>query len=313
MIAVILLLGGTGYVGRAFARHLRHLEIPVQEMSGKMLLTGGRQTLKAKLREIRPDFLINAAGFTGKPNVDACEQMKAETLEGNLLLPLTVGEVCAAEGIPWGHVSSGCIYQGQRGVGAGGDALGFREDDEPNFDFYHLPCSFYSGSKSLAERLLSGFPAHYIWRLRVPFDEEDSSRNYLSKLMRYPRLLDVRNSLSHRGDFVSACWQTYARHLPYGVYNLTNHGSVTTREVVSMIEEEGRRRAQRGEADSAQAMNKRFDFFASEEEFMQKAALTPRSSCVLDTEKAKRAQLPLRDVRVALADALQKWTWESAS
>jgi dTDP-4-dehydrorhamnose reductase len=308
---MILLLGGTGYVGQAFARHLHQLGVPVQKVSAKMLLTGGKEVLRAKLREIRPAFLINAAGFTGKPNVDACERMKAETLEGNLVFPLMLGEVCAAEGIPWGHVSSGCIYQGQRGVGAEGDALGFREEDEPNFDFHHPPCSFYSGTKALAERLLADFPALYIWRLRVPFDEADGPRNYLSKLMRYPRLLDVRNSLSHRGDFVSACWESYTRHLPYGIYNLTNHGSVTTREVVRMIEEEGQRRVLRGEADSSQPMNKHFDFFASEEEFMQKAALAPRSSCVLDTEKAKRAQLPLRDIHVALAEALQHWTWES--
>ena len=309
---MILLLGGTGYVGQAFARHLRRLEIPALEVSAKLLLTGGKGVLQAKLREIRPAFLINAAGFTGKPNVDVCEKMKAETLEGNLVLPLMLGEICAAEGIPWGHVSSGCIYQGQRGVGTEGEALGFREEEEPNFDFYHPPCSFYSGSKALAERLLADFPSLYIWRMRVPFDEMDSSRNYLSKLMRYPRLLDVRNSLSHRGDFVSACWESYARGLPYGVYNLTNHGSVTTREVVRMIEEEGRRRVLHGEVDSSQPMNKRFHFFASEEEFMRNVAQAPRSSCVLDTEKARRDQLPLRDVRVALAEALQHWTWEGA-
>ena len=162
----------------------------------------------------------------------------------------------------------------------------------------------------MAERLLAGFPALYIWRLRVPFDETDSSRNYLSKLMRYARLLDVRNSLSHRTDFVAACWATFARHLPYGVYNLTNHGSVTTREVVQMIKEEGRRREQAGDAFSSKQMNKGYDFFASEEDFMQKAAHTPRSSCILDTEKAMQAELPLRDVRTALTDALQRWTWE---
>ena len=99
--------------------------------------------------------------------------------------------------------------------------------------------------------------------------------------------------------------------MPYGVYNLTNHGSVTTREVVRMIEEEGQHRALLGDDFSSKHMNRRYDFFASEKEFMQQAAHTPRSSCVLDTEKAKRAQLPIRDVRVALAEALQRWTWES--
>jgi dTDP-4-dehydrorhamnose reductase len=307
---MIFLLGATGYVGQAFKRHLHGLKVPVREIPARELLAEGKEVLKAKIREFRPDFLINAAGFTGKPNVDASELAKAETLMGNVVFPLMLAEVCAAEGLAWGHVSSGCIYQGQRETGAKGEALGFREEDPPNFDFYHLPSSFYSGSKAMAERLLADFPALYVWRLRIPFDEWDGARNYLSKLMRYPRLLDVRNSLSHRGDFVSACWDSYARHLPYGVYNLTNHGSVTTRNVVGMIQEEGQNRALRGDEFSSQRMSKPYAFFASESEFMQKAAQTPRSSCVLDTEKAKQAQLPLRDVRTALAEALQHWTWE---
>jgi len=307
---MILLLGATGYVGQAFKRHLCGLQVPVSEVSAREVITEGKEELRAKLRQIRPVFLINAAGFTGKPNVDACEQMKPETLMGNLVLPLMVAEACAVEGIPWGHVSSGCIYQGQREVDANGKARGFREEDEPNFDFNHPPCSFYSGVKAMAERLLVGFPQLYIWRLRVPFDEMDSPRNYLSKLMRYPRLLDVRNSLSHRAEFVSACWTTYANRLPYGTYNLTNHGSVSTREVVQMIKEEGERRAALGDMVSSGHMNKLYEFFTSEEEFMRQPARAPRSNCILDTEKAKRAGLPMRDVRTALGEALQSWQWE---
>ena len=38
--------------------------------------------LTAFLRETKPQFLINAAGYTGKPNVDACETARADTLAG---------------------------------------------------------------------------------------------------------------------------------------------------------------------------------------------------------------------------------------
>ena len=64
------------------------------------------------MQEARPAFLVNCAGYTGKPNVDACEVHKAATLVGNTLLPQTIAHACAAAGIPWGHVSSGCIYAG---------------------------------------------------------------------------------------------------------------------------------------------------------------------------------------------------------
>ena len=70
--------------------------------------------LREYLRRNRPELVINAAGYTGKPNVDACEAARAETLLGNTLLPQTIAHACAAAGNPWGHVSSGCIYSGAK-------------------------------------------------------------------------------------------------------------------------------------------------------------------------------------------------------
>ena len=60
-------------------------------------------------------FVINAAGYTGKPNVDACEVAKAECLSGNAVLPGLIREVCEDMNIPWGHVSSGCIFRKKKG------------------------------------------------------------------------------------------------------------------------------------------------------------------------------------------------------
>ncbi len=77
--------------------------------------------------------------------------------------------------------------------------------DEPNFTFRRPPCSFYSGTKALGEEAISDIGQNYIWRLRIPFDQFDNPRNYLSKLQNYPKVYDNVNSLSHRGDFVAAC------------------------------------------------------------------------------------------------------------
>ncbi len=52
--------------------------------------------------EAKPEFLINAAGYTGKPNVDACENHQADTLQGNTLFPAAVAHACARQGIPFG-------------------------------------------------------------------------------------------------------------------------------------------------------------------------------------------------------------------
>src|SRR6185295_18638229 len=111
---MIILLGATGYIGQAFATALQKRGTPFTPLSRKEVDYPRFETLLAFLREHKPAFLINAAGYTGKPNVDACEDHKADTLAGNTLLPQTIAHACAAADVPWGHVSSGCIFTGAK-------------------------------------------------------------------------------------------------------------------------------------------------------------------------------------------------------
>jgi hypothetical protein len=98
----------------------------------------------------------------------------------------------------------------------------FTEEDAPNFTFRQNNCSFYSGTKALGEEVLAPYPNVYIWRVRIPFDQFDHPRNYLTKLMRYNRLLDARNSISELREFVDASVRCWERRIPFGVYNMTN-------------------------------------------------------------------------------------------
>jgi dTDP-4-dehydrorhamnose reductase len=289
---MIFVLGGSGYVGGAFLKLLQDRGIEYRNLRRSEVDYTNTAALLACLREAKPQFLINAAGFTGKPNVDACEVQKAETLMGNAVLPGRVAEACAAAGVAWGHVSSGCIYSGDGPRGEGD--TGFKETDTPNFCFRTNHCSFYSGTKALGEEVLSGYENVYIWRLRIPFDSEDSPRNYLTKLMTYKRLLQARNSISQRHEYASACLETWLRHVPFGKYNVTNPGAITTREVVEHIVKSG-------------VCPKKFDFFESEDEFMRLAAKTPRSNCVLNTAKLESCGIRMTPVHEAIDKALKDW------
>jgi dTDP-4-dehydrorhamnose reductase len=286
---MILLLGGSGYVGQAYQALLARKGIPYRTLARREVDYTDSAVLLRLLRELRPEFLINAAGYTGKPNVDACELHRAECLFGNAVLPGRIAEACAAAGVPWGHVSSGCIYSGTRP-----DGSGFREDDPPNFCFRSPPCSFYSGAKALGEEVLAGAPQVYLWRLRIPFNEVDNPRNYLTKLLRYDTLLDAANSISQLDEFCAATLACWEKRLPFGTYNVTNPGHVTTREVVELIRASG-------------VSRKTFQFFADEAEFMRTAAKTPRSNCVMDSSKLAAAGVTLTPVRDAVATALQRW------
>ena len=286
---MIYLLGGSGYVGGAYQALFRLRGVPYRSLSRAEVDYTDAGALRAALLRDRPQFLINAAGYTGKPNVDACELHKADCLLGNAVLPGVVAEACEAAGVPWGHVSSGCIYNGE---GPGG--RGFTEEDAPNFTFRSGHCSFYSGTKGLGEEVLAGRPNLFVWRLRIPFDSVDSPRNYLSKLMRYKRLLEATNSITQLEEFTASTLECWTRRVPFGTYNVTNPGRVTTREVVELIRRSG-------------VCTKAFDFFSSEREFMDLAAKTPRSNCVLDSSKLERAGVRLTPVHEAIARDLKAW------
>ncbi len=286
---MILLLGGSGYVGSAFQRLLQLKDVPFHNVQRCNVDYTRPESLYRLLRDSGAQFLINCAGYTGKPNVDACELYKSECLQGNAVLPGVIREACEQAGVPWGHVSSGCIYTGCRH-----DGSGFTEEDAPNFSFRTNNCSFYSGCKALGEECLAEASNVYIWRLRIPFDNHDSSRNYLSKLMRYDRLLDATNSISHLDEFVAACWETWARRVPFGTYNITNTGSVTARQVVELIRKH-------------LGISKAFQFFDTEEEFMRLAAKTPRSNCVLDNSKLLSTGIWVSEVHDAIIRSLHNW------
>ncbi|MBC8039372.1 MAG: sugar nucleotide-binding protein [Opitutaceae bacterium] len=290
---MIYLLGGSGYVGQAYQALLTQKGIPFKNLRRADLDYADSAQLTAALKRDRPEFLINAAGYTGKPNVDACELHKAECLFGNAILPGRIAEACASAGVPWGHVSSGCIFTGARP-----DGTGFTETDAPNFTFRQNNCSFYSGTKALGEEVLAGTPDVFIWRLRIPFDHRASPRNYLTKLMRYERLLEAANSISQLHEFAAATFACWEKKIPFGTYNVTNPGHVTTREVVDLILESG-------------VHPKSYQFFTDETEFMQKAAKTPRSNCVMSSAKLAAAGITLTPVRDAVRQALRTWRTSS--
>lgn len=316
---MIILLGASGYIGQAFATELARRGMAFRSVARKEIDYTRFDQLLDLLKTTRAEFLINAAGYTGKPNVDACESARAETLAGNTLLPLTIAHACSATDTPWGHVSSGCIYSGAKIIQGGSTRVesdltqpelralvdsepkairGFSESDIPNFTFRSPPCSFYSGTKALAEESISGLGKVYLWRLRIPFDEFDNSRNYLSKVQRYKKVYDNVNSISHRGDFVAACLDLWKVRAPFGTYNMTNPGFITTRQVVEMIKR-------------TLLPKRAFEFWSDDNEFYQLAAKAPRSNCVMDVRKLLGSGVKMRPVEEVLEHALKNWAPET--
>jgi len=286
---MILLLGSTGYIGKEFYKQLfqkghvvRPCLVPSKEITYSQL--------ELLHKTLKLTTIVNCAGYTGKPNVDACETDKHNTIYGNVALPQMLSQFCGSNNITFAHVSSGCIYTGRRS-----DGQPFTELDQPNFSFEQNNCSFYSGTKAMAENIIiKNVPKHYIWRLRIPFEEVDNPRNYLSKMLNYKKLLDAENSISNKQEFVSACVETIEREVPYGIYNVTNTGFVTTKQVIEKMQK-------------TIAKDKVFEFFDNEESFYTTAAKTPRSNCVMSNQRLLSTGIKMRTVDEALDYCLNNW------
>lgn len=291
---MIMVIGGTGYVGQQFIRELSKKNLEIVNVSRQDVDYYNFKGLLDIIKTYKPEFLINCAGYTGKPNVDACELFKEDVDRGNVWLPRLIAKVCALTGTPWGHVSSGCIYTGDNG------GKGFTEEDEPNFSFDHGNCSYYSGTKVLGEEAIKEVGEnYYIWRLRIPFDQNDSPRNYLSKMINYKTLLNATNSISHLNDFVKYCLRLWTKKCEYGIYNVVNTDPITTEQVTQKI-------------NSILKLKKKFDFFENEEQMYSFAAKAPRSNCVLDNSKLRETGIRVRSSIKAVEHSLKNWTWEES-
>lgn len=224
----ILLLGRTGYIGSAFEKEIHARGITAACLTRSELNYTDEFLLRDCLDTLKPKVLINAAAFIPTPSVDLCKDHKPETWRANVHLPVMLARVCQELGIMFCHISTACLYD---------DKKEYAESDFPTRlgDGY---CSFYLNTKFFAETLVRDIcEKHYIWRIRLPFDEYDSPRNYLSKLKSYSTVWSQTNSLTHRGDFVRSALDMIERKVPFGTYHMVNKGATSSRAIVDMVKD----------------------------------------------------------------------------
>lgn len=283
---MILLLGSSGYIAEAFIRELDSLGIAFRPISRREVDYTNFRELLTLLRSARPDAVINCSAFIAGGTADECEQFKRHTIASNLVFPALLAQACSIVGTKLIHVSTGCLFNGNN------RGKGYSETDLPQLSF-RTTCGVYVGSKELAEQFVSQYPEHYICRIRLPFDQYDHRRNYLSKLMYYEKAVRATNSISHRGDFVKAVLDLYCMGAPYGTYNVMNPGAVDSEWICRQINRHLR-------------LEKKFVFW-DPEEFLHKVARTPKSNCVLSVGKLLRTGVRIRPVSDAIVHSLKNW------
>ena len=256
----MITLFGHGYVGHHIAQELERQGVEYRWLSHKNYL------------HAKGEVIINAAGHTGVPNVDACENEKQATINGNVLFPMSLEAAYPHSRII--HITSGCVYTGYKDGG-------WTEYHQPNFNFDNG--SFYSASKTLFQELMNVYlDKSYLLRIRLPFGDEHNPKNYLTKLAKYDKLVDFENSVSYVNDVASVA-VFFARQLPQpGIYNVCNPGTITTKQVANMM-----------------GLQKEW---YTQEEFMN-SVTAPRSNCNMSSFKLSEI-FPIQTAESALQQAI---------
>ena len=98
----------------------------------------------------------------------------------------------------------------------------------PNFDG-----SFYSETKGYMEPMLKTYPNCLILRVRMPISDDLIHRSFVTKIVKYDRVVNIPNSMTILSEMLPASLAMAKAGLK-GVYNFTNPGVISHNQVLDL-------------------------------------------------------------------------------
>ncbi|XP_043716590.1 bifunctional dTDP-4-dehydrorhamnose 3,5-epimerase/dTDP-4-dehydrorhamnose reductase-like [Telopea speciosissima] len=271
-----LIYGRTGWIGGLLGKLCQAQGIDFAYGTGRL---ENRTSLESDIATLRPTHVFNAAGVTGRPNVDWCESHKVETIRTNVVGTLTLSDVCREKGLILINYATGCIFEYDKDHTLG-SGIGFKEEDVPNFIG-----SFYSKTKAMVEDLLKNYENVCTLRVRMPISSDLANpRNFITKITRYEKVVDIPNSMTILDELLPISIEMAKRNLT-GIYNFTNPGVVSHNEILEMYRE---------------YMDPNFTWKNFTLEEQAKVIIAPRSNNELDTTKLKQEFPELLSIKESL-------------
>lgn len=173
----ILVFGRNGQLARELARQA---EVTCLGQAEVDLAKPGLAA--AAVAQLRPAMVINAAAYTA---VDQAETDAALAHRLNAAAPREMALACAAQRIPFLHVSTDYVFDG-RGTAP------WRETDRP------APCNCYGATKLAGEAMIAAVGGHWAV-LRTSWVFSAHGTNFVKTML---RLSETRDALSVVGDQV---------------------------------------------------------------------------------------------------------------
>ncbi len=270
-----ILVFGNGWIGNKFIERY-----PEARMS--VVVIEKPRDLAEVLEFEEPDAVINCAGLTGSPNVDWCETHQLETAMANTWLPITMANECSKLGIHLTHLSSGCQFYGEAP-----HPDGWHEEDYPN------PVAYYSKTKAAADFILGDLPNVAVVRLRIPMDPMPSAKNSITKITSYPKVIDVKNSVTVVDDLLDVMKQVSDKRTQ-GIFHAVNPEPLTYRDLIKWYEE-------------IVDPNHTNEWITEEEMVADGLTAKKRSTNILANRRLPEIGINMRSTEEAMKDVLRKY------
>ncbi len=212
-----LVTGATGMLGRDMCLALRRHGEPVTALVHRELDITDAAAVAGRLREHRPDVVVNCAAWTA---VDAAEQQEARALAVNGAGAANLAAACARQGARLVQVSTDYVF--------GGDPpRGYAEEDRP------APLNAYGRTKLAGERAALGPPgAGYVVRTAWLYGAHGP--NFVAAMIGKARagspvrvVDDQRGQPTWSMDVAAQIVALIGAGAPPGVYHATSTGDTT--------------------------------------------------------------------------------------
>jgi dTDP-4-dehydrorhamnose reductase len=217
-------IGSSGFLGTACVRVLRQQGYSVFESRERLT----SPILFQQIVDSGAKFVICAAGITGTPSTDWCDQHESETFHANYVGVLNLITITATLNIHTTVFGSSYIFSGGRPI--------YTEDDKGDMNY-----RVYSKWKIELEKVVPFFPHVLYLRIGPAITLDGHPKCFMSKMIgRASSVHPVSTALTVVPDMfpkISLLCEAGA----HGIYNFVNDGTISLVRLLTMYSEKRER------------------------------------------------------------------------
>ncbi len=225
-----LIWGGRGWIGSQFIDYMTKTFPNVSFILARTRLGQDVEEVRKELVEFmyQIDGVICMTGRTSgptNPTIDYLEdkEMLPVNIGDNLFSPVSLALLCKELNLYFVYLGTGCIFK-------------YDETHPPNkFTSEDIPNYFgsgYSVVKGFTDRLMHQLPVLNV-RIRMPISAQAHSRDFITKIVNYKKVIDVPNSVT----VLPTIFPVLAKLIESkktGTVNMTNPGVISHVEILNM-------------------------------------------------------------------------------